>query len=116
MPGEPSVEDLNRYFLQERLPHDSELYTLDGTLCVDFLGRYEHLNEDIAEVCRRIGIPFDGWLPLTDTTHSTAIGVSDLTAEHRRITDQAFARELSLRQRVGRGQTDEQRVDTGTAD
>lgn len=32
------------------------LVDLDGSLLVDFVGRYERLADDFAEVCRRIGI------------------------------------------------------------
>jgi len=32
-----------------------QLYTLDDTLAVDFLGRYEHLREDLAKAMRTIG-------------------------------------------------------------
>ncbi|MDY6909252.1 MAG: sulfotransferase family 2 domain-containing protein [Thermodesulfobacteriota bacterium] len=32
------------------------LVDLDGSLLVDFVGRYERLEEDFAEACRRIGI------------------------------------------------------------
>ena len=30
---------------------------LDGRLCVDFVIRYERLSQDLAEVCRRVGLP-----------------------------------------------------------
>ncbi|MEA3276181.1 MAG: sulfotransferase family 2 domain-containing protein [Pseudomonadota bacterium] len=33
------------------------LIDLRGTVAVDFIGRYERLEEDFAEACRRIGIP-----------------------------------------------------------
>jgi hypothetical protein len=33
-----------------------DIYSLDGQVCVDFLGRYENLNEDLEYVLRRIGI------------------------------------------------------------
>lgn len=32
------------------------LKDLDGTILVDFIGKYEHLQEDYEEACRRIGI------------------------------------------------------------
>jgi hypothetical protein len=30
---------------------------MDGTLCVDYMIRYERLSDDLAEVCRRVGLP-----------------------------------------------------------
>lgn len=39
------------------------IYTLNHEIAVDFIGRYEQLEEDLDYVCRRIGLPFDGWLP-----------------------------------------------------
>jgi hypothetical protein len=36
---------------------NDRFYMLDGALCVDFVIRYERLGEDLAEVCRRVGLP-----------------------------------------------------------
>ena len=36
---------------------NDRFYLLDGALCVDFVIRYERLAEDLAEVCRRVGLP-----------------------------------------------------------
>jgi hypothetical protein len=36
---------------------NDRFYLLDGKLCVDFVMRYEHLAADLAEVCRRVGLP-----------------------------------------------------------
>jgi hypothetical protein len=37
--------------------NNDRFYIIDDQLCVDFVIRYEHLSEDLAEVCRRIGLP-----------------------------------------------------------
>jgi hypothetical protein len=37
--------------------NNDRFYIIDDQLCVDFIIRYEHLSEDLAEVCRRIGLP-----------------------------------------------------------
>jgi hypothetical protein len=39
------------------------IYTLDGSLCVDMLGRFDHLPEDLKSVTERLGLPFDGRMP-----------------------------------------------------
>lgn len=47
-------------FLRDRkrsLVDNWGIYTIDGAVCVDFLGRYENLEDDFAEVVRRIGLP-----------------------------------------------------------
>lgn len=43
-------------------PNRSQWYMLerrDGTLGVDFIGRFERLEEDMATICARIGIPYE---------------------------------------------------------
>jgi hypothetical protein len=41
------------------------IYTIDGEIAVDFVGKFENLKEDFASVCDRLNIPFDGWFPRT---------------------------------------------------
>jgi len=66
----PNTDD-ERFYVREgerryRVPAEGYLenndrfYLIDGKLCVDFVIRYENLQEDYAEVCRRIGIPPTG--------------------------------------------------------
>jgi len=54
--GRPSVTE----FLDEA-PRLSnwEIYTIDDDLAVDFVGRYEHLQEDMSSAAREIGLPSD---------------------------------------------------------
>lgn len=40
-----------------------EIYTQDDQITVDFVGRYEHLAEDLAQALRRVGLPSDLELP-----------------------------------------------------
>jgi len=40
-----------------RRPQLRSLVDMDGNLLVDFVGRYENLEEDFAIICERIGIP-----------------------------------------------------------
>ncbi len=35
----------------------------EGNIIVDFIGKYENLLKDLNTVCRRLELPFDGWLP-----------------------------------------------------
>ena len=36
---------------------NDRFYVMDGALCVDYMIRYERLSEDLAEICRRVGLP-----------------------------------------------------------
>lgn len=36
---------------------NDRFYVHEGALCVDFVIRYERLTDDLAEVCRRVGLP-----------------------------------------------------------
>lgn len=36
---------------------NDRFYLIDGELCVDFIVRYEHLDEDLGRVCARVGLP-----------------------------------------------------------
>jgi hypothetical protein len=47
-----------QYHLDTSIELQSDyLIDLRGNLVVDFIGRYERLEDDFAEACRRIGIP-----------------------------------------------------------
>ena len=48
---------LFRKFVAGDWTTNDRFYLLDGALCVDFVIRYERLTEDLAEVCRRVGLP-----------------------------------------------------------
>jgi len=45
------------------LPTAKRVYTIDGELAVDFLGRFEHLAEDLATVLDKLGVATDVELP-----------------------------------------------------
>ena len=66
--GHETFEDLLRWKLDPERPYQYHLDTsielqtdylidLHGELIVDFIGRYERLEEDFTEACGRIGIP-----------------------------------------------------------
>lgn len=45
-------------FIHGRTLENNDRFYVDGErLCVDFVVRYEHLDEDFPELCRRIGLP-----------------------------------------------------------
>ncbi|MGK0364729.1 MAG: hypothetical protein ACI85O_001787 [Saprospiraceae bacterium] len=48
-----------RLFVTQHLYKIENHLLIDGVLAPDYLIRYESLNKDIAEVCRKIGVEFD---------------------------------------------------------
>jgi len=44
------------------IPSDIERYSINGKIDVDFIGRYESLEEDFNQICNTLGIPFNGHL------------------------------------------------------
>ena len=45
------------------------IYTINGHIAVDFIGRYENLNEDLARVVKILGLPSEMELPETKSQH-----------------------------------------------
>lgn len=39
------------------------IYTINDQIAVDYLGKYETLEDDLFKICKEIGVVFDGWLP-----------------------------------------------------
>lgn len=39
-------------------PTNRPIFTIDGKVAVDYIGRYENIEEDLKEICNRISIPF----------------------------------------------------------
>lgn len=61
--GNGSVSNLDEYFKGNYgINNNYHMYTINDELAVDFLGRYETLNEDFDVVCKKLNIPFDGQL------------------------------------------------------
>ena len=46
-----------REFVKTDWKTNDRFYLIDGEVCVDFVIRYERLEEDLAELCRRVGLP-----------------------------------------------------------
>jgi hypothetical protein len=44
-------------FVRDDLKTNDRFYVMNGELCVDFVIRYESLTRDLAELCRRVGLP-----------------------------------------------------------
>jgi len=88
---------LFRQFVTGDWKTNDQFYVMDGSLCVDFVIRYERLAEDLDEVCRRVGLP-DLALPhlksgLRQTGHSYADYYDEPS---RSIVAQRHERDISL--------------------
>lgn len=46
-------------------------YTHNDSVIVDFIGKYENLQNDLKNVCKKIGLDFDGWLPQAKGNYRT---------------------------------------------
>lgn len=46
-----------RDFIRAGVDTNDRFYFLDGQLCADFMVRYEHLGDDLSELCRRLSLP-----------------------------------------------------------
>jgi hypothetical protein len=57
--SEPKMlqQQFRRFLESDKWGDNDRFYTADGKLCVDFVIRYEQLNDDFAEVCRKLGLP-----------------------------------------------------------
>jgi hypothetical protein len=52
-----ATRDLFRTFVAGDWKTNDRFYLRNGDLCVDFVVRFERLADDLAEVCRRVGLP-----------------------------------------------------------
>jgi hypothetical protein len=52
------VDQLNRR-KTDIIPCTWEMYSIDEVVSVDFIGRYETLQDDMEEICSRVGVPFE---------------------------------------------------------
>ncbi len=62
-PFDTFLRDKKRARMQSR-----NLYTINGEIAVDFVGRYESLHEDFAQAVSRIGLQGDVTLPLANVS------------------------------------------------
>lgn len=58
--GKMSPEQHRFYcYLKKHTPVDRDKYLIEGEFCLDDVIRYEHLEEDLQRICRKIGVPFE---------------------------------------------------------
>ena len=57
------LESLNESLTNNNPNSNFYIYTIDGEIAVNYVGKYETLKEDLNFICHKLNIPFDGWLP-----------------------------------------------------
>ncbi len=76
--------------------YNYELYSIDGEIALDFVGKYENLAQDFQKVLNTIGLDKDVSLPFTNVTKnsSTKPYRSFYTDESRRIIGEWYRPEI----------------------
>jgi hypothetical protein len=88
-----SGESLNG--LVPAIPDNWRFYTIDDCVAVDYVGRYEQLGTDLQGALRRIGLPWDGWLPRAKSAGSENAGYRKWYDEETRASvERTFQQEI----------------------
>lgn len=53
----PARKAFLRFLKEEEWDTNDRFYIIDGKPCCDYVIRYEHLADDLLEVCKRVGLP-----------------------------------------------------------
>lgn len=69
------------------------IYTIDNEIAVDFVGRFEHLERDLAQVFARIGVPLPT-LPHAKNSGRTPPWTSVYGRTERALVEELFSREI----------------------
>jgi hypothetical protein len=84
-------------FVRNDLKTNDRFYIIDGELCVDYVIRYERLQEGYDEVCRRIGIPSRALPKLKSGIRNSSRHYSEyFDAESREAVRQRHENDLRL--------------------
>jgi len=80
------------------LPVDFEQYSIGNKLAVDRICQFERLEDELSEVCVRLGIPFDGWLPKAkgNFRHDRRPHWQVFEPDTRGIVSEKFRREIEM--------------------
>jgi len=80
------------------LMNNFDIYTIDGNVSVDFVGRFENLGEDLKRALEQVGLNLDVELPRAKTTsrHDNAPYREYYDDDTRDIVGRWYAREIEL--------------------
>lgn len=89
-----SFDDYIRWRCREEVRYQKDfIYSEDGELLVDFVGRFERLEEDFQTICSRIGISVS--LPVENVSNTIPYQ-SYYSQESRELVREAFEPDISL--------------------
>ena len=93
-----TVPDLpfDRFVLTQELPTDFPLYSIDGRMAMDAVGRFEHVHDDLTAILAKIGVDEPVELPREKTARpgerdTPTVFTPELDAHVARV----FAREIA---------------------
>jgi hypothetical protein len=80
------------------VPYNYPLYTIDDNVVVDFIGKYESLEEDMLKIYKEIGLPYDGWLPIAKGNYrkNREHYSQFYTLAQKQIVEKYFEKEIEL--------------------
>ena len=84
--------------MSAKLPFDRNQYLIDGEYVMDYVIRFELLNEGVCEVCDKVDIPFEQErIPSLKAGIRPRIGFDDYyTKESVDIVAEFYAKEIEL--------------------
>lgn len=90
-----SFEEYIRYQYDQRAPSQSSfVYDDDGESLIDFVGRFENLQEDFQTICTTIGV--DAKLPHVNVSKRGRDWRSYYTDQSRHLVEELFQRDIEL--------------------
>lgn len=94
--GRPSRPDFESFVANDRLVSDYDMYSLNGEVAVDYIGRYESLAESISEINRKLNCS----IPMPGSVNSGTREVRDYRSMYSErshdMVARHFAREIKL--------------------
>lgn len=94
--GKPSRPSFETFLERTKDVSDMRLYSLDGKVAVDFIGRYEQLSEDVAKICGTLGLGQVEIGGRNSGTRERSDVASLYTPRAKEIVSRMFAREIDL--------------------
>jgi len=90
--ADPGVPDPERVVPNN--PSNWVMYTIDNKIVMDFIGKYERLEEDFEIICNHIGIPYSkGNIPMVKKFKDYDY-VDFYDSESRHMVERIFGREI----------------------
>lgn len=92
----PDFKSFLRTFPSPRVDN-FQIYTIDGEVAVDFVGRYESLIDDLRGIMARLGLPMGGELPSAKADIRPRVGYRDYyDEESRSLVESWYPGEIAL--------------------